>query len=256
MSFVDKQDVLKYASDDKEKIVLAHAYDKMVFTDKTGCVGYIGFESPVMCEKLMRAFFRQDEPFPFCFGGYPEAERKVFGFSKDGEKEVPLKVLRIDGNLNGLTHRDFLGSILGLGITRENVGDICVGDSCFVFALPKMAEYIKENLVSVGRIPVKCSLCDIDECHIEPQFENISKSIASERADAVIAAAFNLSRGESCELIKKKLVFVNYGELSSPDKKIGEGDIISVRGKGKARIDSYGGQTKKGRIFINIRKYK
>ena len=254
MSCILKPDVLIHGKTEEEKLVLAKAYDAYSFSEKRKIPFFTNFLTPADRAILSVAFRGTDICF---YGGFPDAERCLLGFGTEENSDFPICVIKSEGDFSGLTHRDFLGSIMGLGITRENVGDIVIkGNCCYIFALNKMAEYIKDNLISVGKINVKNEIQSVEEVVVEKEFEFTKKSVASLRTDAVIAAMFNLSRSDATEAIKRGIVTVNYRIPDSPDKKLSEGDTVSFKGKGKAVIEKLGDLSKKGRLFIEIKRYK
>ncbi len=253
MSFISREAVLKNGATEEEKLFLAKAYDNYCFYKKSGFSKCSSFLSPLEKSLAERAFKGENVYF---YGGYHEAERTIMGFSEDNFSDA-VSLIESRGDFSNLTHRDFLGSLMGLGITRENIGDIIKKEEVsYIYVLSKMADYISENLTSVGRIFVANKILTPDEILIEREFEEIKKSVASPRADAVVATVFNISRSDSQEAIKRGLVTLNYRILDSQDKKIIEGDVLSLRGKGKAEISSFGDLSKKGRQFILIKKYK
>ena len=119
-----------------------------------------------------------------------------------------------------------------------------------------MASYIAENLTSVSREAVKAEVVSVGEISAARQFDEIKKSVASERADAVVGALFSLSRADAAGAIARQEVMLNYSVLSSKDKRISSGDVISAKGRGKAIVTFSGDLSKKGRLFILIKKYK
>ncbi len=252
MSGINKQDILKHASNDEERLFLAKTFDAYSFYEKSGRAKATHFLSPLERSLAKKAYKEITLSF---YGGYDGAERTVLSFGEEDSEAIAL--IECTGDFKSLTHRDFLGSLMGLGITRENLGDIIKKDEvAYIFALTKMADYIKENLISVGKSYVKNKVLSPMEIKIEREFEEIKKSVASPRADAVVGAVFNLSRTDSQEAVKRGLVTLNYRILDSQDKKINEGDILSFRGKGKAEIFKFLDLSKKGRQFILIKKYK
>ncbi len=254
MPGIDKQTVLRFAEDDEERLVLAKTYDALICFEKTGCEKHTPFLSP-LCKSKVEKAFSKEESLSF-YGGYDEAERVVACFSENGEKPK-VKAIKAEGNFEKLSHRDFLGSILSLGITRDNIGDICIlGNECIIFALEKMADYIVLNLKEVKKEKVRLSLYDTDDISVKREYEEIKKSVASLRADAVVGAIFNLSRASATDEIRRGMVSLNYKILSDPSKKIKKDDVFSLKGKGKAKISEDGETSKKGRVFITIKKYK
>jgi RNA-binding protein YlmH len=211
------------------------------------------------------------------YGGYGGAERCVMLLFPDAEakreweeagpggENDPLEVLRVRTKKGAreMTHRDYLGSLMSLGIDRSLTGDILVGSagengqSADVVVLSEMAEYIAREYTSVGRETVTAERLPVGEIAVnETAFEEKKDTVASLRLDSVLGTAFALSRGTAQEAIRRGLVFVNSAEASKPDKLLAEGDKITLRGKGKAVLAEVGQKTKKDRIFIRIVRYR
>ena len=205
-------------------------------------------------------------------GGYGDAERRICvlrpkdpweggadaaGDMSGGGPSGPICVLRISipKGSPGLTHRDYLGSLLGLGIERHVTGDILVReDGADAVVLSDMAEYIAQNLTSVGRANVSCEVLDISRLIVGQQLtKEIRDTVASLRLDNVCASAFRTARGKAQDAIKAGLVSVNGRQCLKPDTELSEGDRISCRGKGRAVIAEVGGRTRKDRITITLK---
>ena len=151
------------------------------------------------------------------------------------------------------THRDFLGAILGLGIERDCVGDIIVGEESFFLVTRKIAPFIEQNLDKVGRLGVKIKEVPLDAVPDKNEpYSEIEVSIASLRLDALVSGAFNISRSHAAQGIEAGLVSVNFLPCENPAKILNEGDLISYRGFGRAKIASLGGISKKGRQFVKF----
>ena len=254
MSRILKQDVIIHGRTEEDKLMLAKAYDAYTFYEKRNMPYFTGFLTPSDRAILEIAFRNTEKSF---YGGYSESERCVMGFGAETEDEFPVSVIKATGDFSELSHRDFLGSLMSLGITRENIGDIVKKDEyAYIFVLSKMADYIADNFTSVKKSNVKNEIYECADITVEREFDTVKKSVASLRADAVIAAAFNLSRSDASEALKRGLVTVNYRILESVDKKLSEGDTLSLRGKGKVILEKLGDLSKKGRLFIEIKKYK
>ena len=235
MSGIIKQDVLIHGKTEEEKLMLAKAYDAYTFSLKRQMACFTGFLTPADIALATMAFKRSDASF---YGGFDEAERCVLGFGAEGKSEYPICVIKAKGEFKDVSHRDFLGGLMSLGITRDNIGDIVKTDECcYIFALSKMADYICENFISVKKSNVKNEIYDCESITVEKEFETVKKSVASLRTDAVIAAVFNLSRTDASEAIKRGWVSVNYRVTESTDKKLNEGDTLSLKGKGKAVLE-------------------
>ena len=156
-----------------------------------------------------------------------------------------------------LTHRDHLGALMNLGIERDRIGDIiCSPDHTLVSVLTGSAELIENELTRVKHTTVLCSRIPFSACDIEPNFTEIRINIASERADAVIACVFHLSRSSSLGLIKSGLVSVNGREITDAGFTLKAGDRVSVRSKGKFIYEGAGGLTRKGRTSATVNLYK
>ena len=155
-----------------------------------------------------------------------------------------------------LSHRDWLGSLMALGIKRETIGDICFFEGeAYVFAEPKAAVYIQNELSRAGRDKVSAEICSLPrDFRIELEYELFATTVASPRIDGVVRALCNMSRDDAASLVASGMVELNYFTATEVDAKVCNGDIISVRGRGKYIIDSADEQTKKGRVRIAGRK--
>ncbi len=193
------------------------------------------------------------------FGGYPDAERRVLGFGDTEEAENCLPFKAVVFNYpedSGLSHRDFLGSLMALGIKRELLGDILVGSRRAAVFVLNTALTLVTQMDKVGRCGVKIT-DDFGEGDIPArEFDEIRSTVASPRLDAVLANALRLSREKTAELIKSRGVMLNRIEVFNPALKVAEGDVFSVRGFGKFELYEIGGQSKKDRVFITIRKFR
>lgn len=169
---------------------------------------------------------------------------------------VPLRIR--GGGFVKLSHRDYMGSILALGIEREVVGDIAVTDdySAIVFVSEVIAPYITTSLERAGRDKIRVSVADVPPDFVIPRkFQSMQLVAASPRADAVVAALTNASRAEAKDMCLGGLVDVNHVSCTATDKTVSPGDIVSVRGYGKFIIDSFNGETRSGRARLSVRKY-
>ena len=197
------------------------------------------------------------------YGGYEASERQMVAFLPDAlcyEFLYPFSVLRIRP-LNkkfseDLTHRDYLGAILNLGIERCKIGDILVNTcEAVVFVSDHMSDFLAQNLTRIRHTPVVASIEELQEFQYEPSFEEIRGTVASVRLDTLLALAFSSSRSRLSGLIEGKKVFVNGRMIVSNGYRLKEGDIISVRGMGKFCYDGVLSETRKGRYSVVVRKY-
>ncbi|MBR5479336.1 MAG: RNA-binding protein [Clostridia bacterium] len=197
-------------------------------------------------------------PRHFFYGGR-DAERTFLFLLPDymEEENFPVEeylcVLSAKVPFGNPTHRDFLGAILGLGIERECVGDIIVGEESFIYLTRKIAPFVMQNLDKIGRLGVKLkevSPSSVPEKN-EP-YEEVNVTVASLRLDALVSGAFNISRSAAVQGISAGLVSVNFLPCENTSQVLSEGDLISFRGRGRAKINSLGGISKKGRQFVNF----
>ncbi|MDR3085979.1 MAG: hypothetical protein LBU47_06680 [Christensenellaceae bacterium] len=189
------------------------------------------------------------------FGGDDESERVVLGFGpRQGMQEAPVAFLNIawDDRFGSPGHRDLLGAILALGIERDCVGDIRLEEGAAIVAvLESMAEYIRLNLKQAGRVSVRVSR---HEGALPPPEEGkrMLINVPSLRLDAVLQQTARLPRAKAKLLIEQGLCFVNWREELRADRQLGPGDRISLRGKGRIHILDVRGESKRGRLFIEI----
>lgn len=212
-----------------------------------------------------------------CFyGGYEEAERCIPVFLPDyipkesyaSEADVQnlLRVIRVTTAKGGrkLTHRDYLGSLLSLGIDREVTGDILVrdedsdlGPGADIIVLSGIADFIEMNYAKAGHTHLSVSALPIGNLHVEPSnVTERSDTVASLRLDSVAASAFRLSRAKAAEAIRRGLVTVNSIEALKPDLLLEEGDKVVLRGKGRIILSETGAVTRKDRIRVTYQVYR
>lgn len=193
-------------------------------------------------------------------GGYENAERQIiyiFPYYID-EQEVKgsLKAIQIEGSFKfkSISHRDYLGALLNLGIKREKIGDILIHDNfCQVIVSEDICDFIVINLEKVSRNNVKVKEIPVkDIAKSELHFKEISFTVSSLRIDSIISGVYNLSRNESVKLIKGEKVNVDYEKITSPSREIKSNSLISVRGHGRVIVE-VGDLTKKGRTKIKAK---
>ena len=156
-----------------------------------------------------------------------------------------------------LSHRDFLGALMGLGLKRSVIGDICVFDyGAVVFCEEKTSAFIAEELRNAGRDSIRSERISVDlDFSADRKFQEICTTVASLRLDGVVRALCNISRDDALQLVLQGSVELNYFVNKEPDRAVLENDIVSVRGFGKYIIDRGGEETRRGRIRLIARKY-
>ncbi len=225
--------------------------------------------SDLICAKSIASRYKQDV---LCieYGGFSCAERNVIGLfprsiydyqdsSSDFYEMFELCCLHIKGSgYRKFTHRDFLGSVMSLGVKREAVGDIYVDQdktSAYAVFTKSVGEYILSELSSVANDKVTViRILAKDLPQIKFEYSVINATVASFRLDCVLSASLGTSREKAKRLIDSKSVSVNHRETLRADCEIKEGDLLSVRGHGRFKINNLGDVTKKGRNRIEIHK--
>ena len=197
-------------------------------------------------------------------GGYAGAERNILLFLPDwldadsAESQSSIRCLRATfREEEKLSHRDFLGSLMGMGIVREKVGDILVGPSAAdLMVLDTVAEFLLQSWNSAGRARLTVTAIDPWEVRVpEVRCQEVRDTVSSLRLDAVASTGFRMARGKAAELITSGRVQVNWRECAKPDKLLTAGDTVSARGFGKFELTEVGGVTKKGRTAIVLKRY-
>lgn len=213
---------------------------------------------------MCRYLFGEQEGL-ISFGGYEGAERKMLIYLPEYldenalyEEDAPLVCLRavfFDGDTP--SHRDFLGALIGAGIARQTIGDICVGKGqCDFFVSAEIAPYLLQNFTGAGRTKVHLSKIHLQDVSVpEPETKEIRDTVASVRLDSVIASGFRIGRSTAAQYITAGKAAIDGLPCEKPDKAPAEGAKISVRGLGKIRLRAINGQTKKGRISLVIDRY-
>lgn len=173
--------------------------------------------------------------------------------------EETVRPLRITGSTyRDLTHRDYLGSALALGIRRSVIGDIVCTDShtAVMFVLSHMTDFLCENLVRIGSDKVRTEICTLPEGFtVERRYETVTDSVASPRLDCVVGGLLNLSREHAQSAVLSGAVELNYEPAVKTDLTVHSGDLLSVRGYGKFVIDSVEERNRRGRIRLLARRY-
>ena len=247
---------------DELNLLLRRANDAVKISEDKYMVKTVGFLTPAERVFLQKNADKPTDGRIIYFGGYPEAERTLFAavpqYIEDDAVWNEVALLSVTGrNIENMTHRDFLGSLMGLGIKREMVGDILVlASRCLIFVRREIAPYILSNLDRIGRDGVKIEIADFNDIEIPPRkTEEISGTVAGIRLDAVLSIACKTSRAKAAEYITGGAVSVNWEETENVSKGVKENDVISVKGKGRFKVSRIGGLTKKGRYGVTVEKY-
>ena len=255
---MDRKNIDKIAQTPEDRLLLAKLWDKVNAGIRKNIPAHTGFLSPR--EQNLGEFLFGNQEGLSLFGGYEDAERKMYLYLPDYMEEcssiVCLRaVFYKDEHPN---HRDFLGALMGCGITRESVGDILVSEnSCDFFVTEEIADYILQNFDKAGRTSLQITAIPLDQVSLpEQSFSEIKDTVASVRLDSIIASGFRISRGSAAEYILAGKAAMDGLPCEKPDKAIPENTKISVRGLGKLKLARIGHTTKKGRISVTIHRYE
>ncbi len=250
----------------EDRLALAKVLDRAEQAERRNIPAATDFLTPQQRQAaldLLRLVGTPESAY-LCQGGYEGAERQVFLFLPDwldrdcaGEYS-PIRCLRASFREEDKpSHRDFLGSLMGLGIVREKVGDILVGpDSADLLVMDSIAEFLLQSWFSTGRVKLRVSSVGLENLHIPTAArKEVRDTVSSLRLDAVAAAGFCLARGKAAALVESGRVQLNWRECVKADKLLEAGDVVSARGYGKFELAEIGGLTKKGRISIVLLVY-
>lgn len=240
------------------ELFVARVGDTADICEKTGRPKFIGFlsaEQGVLASGLLS---KRAIDFAL-FGGYDNAERQVLGCFPDwmAEKSFPVDAITFTYRKSDiLYHKDFLGSLMALGIKRETVGDILIEEGRAVaFVLDEITDYILAEVGKIGRIGVTAQKGFYEPLPQKNSLKEFTETVASLRLDCVVSAIAGISRSVATEKINDGFVSVNSVTVQKPTKFVTDGDIITVRGSGKYIIDATTDRTKKDRIILKYKKY-
>ncbi len=255
----------KTACSGEERLLLARVLDKLELTRTRSIPSYSGFLSPQEQASVQALLNACGHPRSVFWGGFQGAERAVCMFLPDwaeeadflGGEDCPIRALRACFTGASLSHRDFLGAVLGLGLDREKIGDLLVGDGhCDLLILAEIQDFLLLHLNQAGRTRLTLSPLPLEQAAPPAlRVKVIRDTVSSLRLDAAAASGFSLSRGKAADLIASGRFQLNHRECLKPDRSVAEGDVLTCRGLGKCVIKEVGGPSKKGRIMLVLERY-
>lgn len=251
-----KDFTLKYTTNVEEKILLRKISDIIRKSEKTYSAVYSHFLTPA--EQMLISAVEEFRGYIDFYGGYDDAERRLCRAKENkycNDDGVPIRLYSVAVPSAEFSHRDILGSLMGLGIKREMVGDIIInGGEAQFFCHDSVSEFVEFNLKKVGRYNIEIRQSELSETP-EIKTKNITVNVSSMRLDSIAAECFGISRTKAAEFIARGAVSLNWLVCTDTSKEVNAGDKISMRGKGKAEVSDISGVSRKGRLFVNIRKY-
>lgn len=250
-------------TDSSDKLFQARIHDLIRKCDKYCCPVYSQFLDERQCAEAELICRGYEGLRYMLWGGFNEAQRKMLCiydcFSEVCNiNDFPMRCLTFSFRKeNSLSHRDFLGSFMGLRLKRDTIGDIITDDGIAqAFVTDVAAKTIITDIAKIGRTGVKIRDDMPFSMNVQQSFEKLSCTVASLRLDCVVSAAARISRENAARFIRNEKVNVNYLAVTSLSRSLIEGDVVTIRGYGKYVLKSIEGTTKKGRIHINLHKYK
>ncbi len=267
---MDRQSLLKTFDDNEERLLFAKTLDAAALCEKRRINTFTDFLDPIKASKFLSAIRRTGYSSlnSTAFGGADFCERQIIGFSYDKspieKKEFPISIIQIKHNSHFVkqpTHRDYLGSILGLGIVRCKIGDIVIseGKGAFVFVFSDICGYICANLERVGKAAVSIEECGkvqyeelVSSNGVEQGCQGNVVTVSSLRVDNIISAGFHLSRSCAAKYVDGEKVFINWSLCTSASKQLNGGDVVTVRGIGRLTVNEILGKSKKDKFKIDI----
>lgn len=261
---MDRSKLLDQAHGDEERLLLAKILDRQNQSEQKNipvCTDFLSPHERMLAEDMLRMAGISPDTY-VASGGYEGAERQALLFLPDWQTpemaEFSFRYLRASYRPEyDLSHRDFLGSLMGLGIVREKVGDLLVGkQNCDLIVSDSIAVFLLRDWTQAGRAPLKVTAVEAGDLSVpEVRCEEVRDTVQSLRLDALAATGFRMSRGKAAELIESGHVELNYRQCVKPDRLLAEGDTVSARGFGKFKLEQVSGTTRKGRTGIVLKRY-
>ena len=263
------REILNEYRNKDEKMLLAQIIDKLESIDKKNKIEYTDFLDMTQIKLVQNFINRQKINNYILYGGFEEAERKIFVFypekfneqivKKNLENIVQIIRIELPDDLKGkYNHRDFLGGVMKLGVEREKVGDILVDyNGADIIIDKRISKFIIENIKELTRFSKSTiTLENINNLRkVEIRKEELEIIVSSLRLDNVIAELARCSRNKALEIINMERVFINFQVETKKTKQIKQGDIITIRGRGRFVIKEVLGQTKSGRRIGKVEKF-
>jgi len=265
---MDRTVINKYKNE-KDKLLISKIVDKVKFCETKNKIQTTDFLDQ-MEQKTVENFLKAQKITNYFYtGGFEEAERKMLTIYPKKLKDIIsninlneyITIIRITlpNDIKGeYSHRNYLGGLMKLGIAREKVGDILVDDNgADILIMPEMLKFLLTNISSLTRFSKsKIEQITLEELRKpEIQTQIIKVTVSSMRLDNIVSELAKCSRGKANEILQQERVLVNYEIVQKSSKEIKENDIITIRGKGRFAIKEIIGNTRKGRMFLEIEKF-
>lgn len=257
--WIDKEYYTSHIKDGEKLIKMRRILDKIEIVLNNHIVQSTDFLDPYELYLAKSILNRFEEVNYIEYGGYNNSERKIIlivpSYLELDNLEKYLSCIKIEGDLSDLSHKDYLGALLNLGIKREKVGDILVDNNhgCIIVK-EEIGDFILYNLEKIASKNVNTTCLSFKEIEVPPvEYREIKRFLTSLRIDLVISSTYNISRKDSMNIIKRGFAKINWEPIEKPAREVNTGDVISVRGYGRFMLYSIEGLSKKGRFMSYIR---
>ena len=267
---MEKQELLKDYKKQEDKLCLSQILDKIEFSKKRGRIEATEFFLDMYQVSLVENFLRKLKMTNYkLYGGYEEAERKIFiTYPEDYDEKMVdknvqkmLKIVRIllpEEEKGNYSHRNYLGGIVKLGLKREKVGDIVVGEEgADILTIEDFSDILKQQLPTLTRFEKsKITIEEIGNLQKrEMKMETIKIIVPSLRLDNFVSDLARTSRSKAVQMIEQERVFINGQNETKASKQLKLKDILTIRGKGRFLIKELAGTTRSGRNIVVVEKY-
>lgn len=259
---IDKEGLTRHINSIEDKIFISRVLDRAEGVLKNYSPRNTDFCDPYQISLCRPILSKIRELKYFVSGGFGQAERQIIvmfpDYMESDEIDNPLRCLRIDGNFeqDSISHRDVLGSVLGLGIKREKIGDIIISKNCgYIVSFKDICDFIDGNLEKISRYKVETKIVTLEDIQIpQEKYKLIETTVPSLRLDVMIGVGFGESRNSLSKMIGNDKVKVNWKPINNPAHLVHEGDVISFKGKGRIVLLEVGNKTKKDRLKVTIQR--
>ncbi|NMF04014.1 RNA-binding protein [Clostridium beijerinckii] len=252
-----KEKIAKYFTDDDRNDAL-NLYEKYLLArDKNITVFGKNFYTPNIWMWFEKNLSSNDLKIE-SNGLLDDSERRMVSFNNIYKSPFPMKLIKIESTskFSNLTHRDFLGGILSLGIERNKIGDLLVNNNtCYVPVHEEVEDFIIYNLNRISK--VICNVKVVDDFEFLPKvnFEEVVVLVSSLRIDGIVSKIINISRSKAQAMIEQGQVLIDYVKIKNKSYELKGQERITIRGFGKFIVGNSVGNSKSGRIKIIIKKY-
>ncbi|NLM97281.1 MAG: photosystem II S4 domain protein [Halanaerobiaceae bacterium] len=260
---IDRVKISSHLHREEDELLAGYIFDKIEMVIKKKSQETTNFMNPHECE-IASGLIRQVSEVNYKIdGGYEGAERsRIIIFPEylfPDHVKTPISLLKVSGNFKfqGVTHRDYLGALMGLGVKREMIGDIVIMDDfAQIFLADEIKDFVLLNLKNVHEVSVEVKELAIDDFIFPLQrFKEIMTTVASMRLDAIASAGFSDSRNRISREIKNQKVKLNHRLESDPSVNVEIGDLISIQGRGRVKVAEKIGVSQRGRIKLLLQRY-